>query len=358
LGKKYRVSWLEATDAILDPRILQSAMPELAAGPDHPYVFYEVKANLKREHLELLSRAGVRRIQPGIEGMHDEMLSLMDKGNHWFTNVQVLKWGQQLGINVAWNFLVCVPGEQDDWHSDVADWLPAIYHLQPPVGVSPILYERFSVYHDRPQNYGLSLVPNRFYRLVYPVPEEMLPGLAYFFDDAGSASPRPNAAHAAVLRRAGEWQRAWADGNGVRLTARDVDGQLIVHDTRGLGNGERLVFTGLERAILLACDSARTRRGVEEAMRAQDYGEESARIGDCIERLQRQRLLLDWQGQILSLHVSEPVTPLIPADARPGLLKAASCLNRMRERSIAFRCNEASDPASSVTVAVAASQGA
>jgi ribosomal peptide maturation radical SAM protein 1 len=36
LGKKYRVSWLEATDAILDPRILQSAMPELAAGPDHP----------------------------------------------------------------------------------------------------------------------------------------------------------------------------------------------------------------------------------------------------------------------------------------------------------------------------------
>jgi ribosomal peptide maturation radical SAM protein 1 len=356
LGRKYEPSWLEATDAILDPRILNQAMPELAAC-DHPYIFYEVKANLKREHLELLSRAGVRRIQPGIEGMHDEMLSLMDKGNHWFTNVQVLRWGRQLGISVAWNFLVCVPGEHDEWHSDVAEWLPAIYHLQPAVGVSPILYERFSVYHDRPQNYGLSLVPNRYYRMVYPVPAETLAGLAYFFEDAGTAAPRPRAAHNAVLSRLGEWQRAWADGNGVQLTARDVDGRLLVHDTRGLGNEERLVFTGLERAILLACDSARTRRAVEETVHAQGYEEDSARIGHCIERLQRQRLLLDWQGQILSLHVSEPVMPLIPLDARPGLVNAASFLNRMRERSLAARCSEASESVSPVTQPVAASQG-
>lgn len=342
LGQKYGIPWLEATDFILDPRVLQSAMPELAARPDHPHIFYEVKANLKREHLELLSRAGVMRIQPGIEGMHDEMLSLLDKGNHWFTNVQVLKWGQQLGLNVAWNFLVCVPGEQDEWHSEVADWLPAIYHLQPPVGVSPILFERYSVYHNRPHQYGLSLVPNRFYGMVYPLPNETLAGLAYLFEDAGSAAPRPGAVHDRILHRVSEWHRAWADGNGVRLTARDVDGRLIVHDTRGFGNEERLVFAGLERAILLACESARTRRGLEEAVRAQGYSEESARIGDCLERLQQQRVLLDWQGQILSLHVTEPVAPLIPLASRPGLTKAASVMNRLRERSLAFRCSEAS----------------
>jgi magnesium-protoporphyrin IX monomethyl ester (oxidative) cyclase len=269
--------------------------------------------------------------------MHDEMLSLMDKGNHWFTNVQVLRWGRQLGLSIAWNFLVCVPGEHDDWHTDVAEWLPAIYHLQPPVGVSPILYERFSTYHDRPQSYGLSLVPNRFYRMVYPVPQETLAGLAYFFEDAGTAAPRPRGAHNAILGRAGEWQRAWAGGDGVRLNARDIDGRLLVHDTRGLGNDERLVFTGLERAILLACDSARTRRAVEETVRAQGYEEDSARIGECIDRLRRQRLLLDWQGQILSLHVSEPVMPLI--NETPGLVNAASFLNRMREHSLASRCS-------------------
>ena len=66
----------------------------------------------------------------------------------------------------------------------VATWLPAIFHLEPPQGVPPVRYDRFSPYHDRPQDYGLSLVPNRAYRLVYPVAEEMLRGLAYCFEDA------------------------------------------------------------------------------------------------------------------------------------------------------------------------------
>jgi ribosomal peptide maturation radical SAM protein 1 len=348
LREKYKITWLQAVDNILDPRLLQSAMPELAAYADHPYLFYEVKANLKREHLALLSRAGVKRIQPGIEGLHDQLLSLMDKGNHWFTNVQLLKWSQEAGISVAWNFLVGIPGERDEWYLDVAEWLPAIYHLQPPEAISSIRYDRFSVYHDRPHEYGLSLVPNRNYGMVFPVSHEMLADLAYFFEDARSRATR-TPGHAAVSRLIEEWHRVFAGGEGVRLTARDIAGQLVVHDTRALGNEQPLVFTGLEREVLLACDSARTRRGLEETLYAQGHSAGRSRIDHCIERLKEQRLLLDWHGHILSLHVCEPVTPQVPAIAQPGLVNAASWLNQARETSIAAKCVAGPKPPSLTT---------
>jgi hypothetical protein len=54
--------------------------------------------------------------------------------------------------------------------------------------------------------------------------------------------------------------------------------------------------------------------------------------------------------------VTEPRRPLIPAEAQPGLIKAASWLNQAREHSFAARLIEASNPAASALPVAASRQ--
>ena len=74
-------------------------------------IFYEVKANLRHAQLEKMRNAGVNQIQPGIESFSDQVLRLMDKGCTGFQNIQLLRWCEELDIEVAWNFLAGFPGE-------------------------------------------------------------------------------------------------------------------------------------------------------------------------------------------------------------------------------------------------------
>lgn len=327
LRQKYGVGWLVAVDTIIDIKHLSTVLPELAARDERPYIFYEVKANLKREQVRLLSQAGVRTIQPGIESLHDEVLKLMDKGNRWFTNVQLLKWAQEAGVSVNWNFLAGLPGERDEWYLDVAEWLPSIYHLEPPGPDSVVIirYDRYSVYDSRPDDYGLDLVPHRSYAHLYPLPKEALAGIAYFFEDTREETTRPSAGgagHQAVNRRILEWRQAFRGDKErppARLTACDSDGRLVVRDTRPIRAGETFTFEGLERAILLACESARTPNSLVEALRAEGYADSTERILASVQRLKDLRLLLDFLGYVLSLHVNEPVTRYLAPAERPGM---------------------------------------
>lgn len=342
LGQKHQVRWIQAVDNIIDASYLQTVLPVLAERENHPYLFYEVKANLRRDQLALMSRAGIRRIQPGIESLHDDVLQLLDKGNRWFTNIQLLKWAQAAGIEVSWNFLAGVPGERDEWYLELAGWLPAVYHLTPPEndGVSLIRYDRFSVYHNSPGRYGLELAPYQAYASVYPLPEDALAGLAYFFEDVagdGARSACEAPGHRTLDRRIAEW-RAAHTGNGLaqpaRLTARNADGRLLVFDTRPIAAGHTFAFEGLERAILEACESARTSSGLVEVLVGEGYAADQVRAST--ERLKELHLLLEWRGHILSLHVTEPVTPLIAGMGDSGLIAVAPLLRQSRSNPLIY----------------------
>jgi len=50
-------------------------------------IFYEVKADIKDWEMEILARAGVTQIQPGIEALSTSTLKLMGKGTTSFQNV-------------------------------------------------------------------------------------------------------------------------------------------------------------------------------------------------------------------------------------------------------------------------------
>jgi radical SAM superfamily enzyme YgiQ (UPF0313 family) len=77
----------------------KTVLPRLAESGSYT-IFYEIKANLRREQVHLLADAGVRWIQPGIESLDDNALRLIGKGNSTLMNVQLLKWSCEFGIDV------------------------------------------------------------------------------------------------------------------------------------------------------------------------------------------------------------------------------------------------------------------
>src|SRR6185503_19668701 len=89
LSTRYGVRSLQFVDNILDTSYFKTVLPQLAAAGSDYILFYEVKANLKREQVRVLAQAGVRFIQPGIESLDDNVLRLIGKGNSALMNLQL-----------------------------------------------------------------------------------------------------------------------------------------------------------------------------------------------------------------------------------------------------------------------------
>ena len=64
LSERYNLKKFMTVDNILDNRYFGHVLPSFAERGDMLF-FYETKANLNRSWVEMLSRAGVRWIQPG-----------------------------------------------------------------------------------------------------------------------------------------------------------------------------------------------------------------------------------------------------------------------------------------------------
>jgi magnesium-protoporphyrin IX monomethyl ester (oxidative) cyclase len=260
LRRLYGVGNIQFVDNILDMSFFKTVLPKLAAAEEKYSLFYETKANLRREQVELLAASGIRWIQPGIESLDDNVLKLLAKGNSTLMNVQLLKWCSELGIDVSWNLLSGIPGESDSWYAEMADWLPAIFHLQPPTGVARVRYDRFSPYQMRPHDFDLTLQPSRTYPYVYPLPNESLKRLAYSFED----SKRPRHMHRAMSEEPGQqqlqevvrhWNELWRTSKPVLQVYDDGDGLRIV-DTRPCAIQSNWTISGPAADIYRLCDSA------------------------------------------------------------------------------------------------------
>ncbi|MBB3033835.1 RiPP maturation radical SAM C-methyltransferase [Alteriqipengyuania lutimaris] len=306
LAERYGITRFNVVDNILDLSYIQTLLPRLER-PETYNLFYETKANLRRPHLEVLASAGVRRLQPGIENMHDEILRLIDKGTTALINLRLLKWARELGIFITWNFLWDVPGEQDAWYAEMAGWLPRVSHLQPP-GIDRIQFHRFSPYHMRSAEFGLKLEPFESYRAVYPVSARDLADLAYYHQDArrrpAAEVLRERPGLRETVRLIALWNRAWLLPHEARpslLWATDAEGRRVIDDTRPAFGG-RHVPGDLEVQILEATEAMRSDAALAEFADAQS-------VASALEWLDARGLVLRQKGNVMSL-VMNRVTPI------------------------------------------------
>lgn len=321
LHEAYGVDRLEAVDNILAMPFFQDFLPALAS-PDEPQraLFFETKANLRPHHVEALAAAGVRWIQPGIESLHSEILTLMRKGAKAWQNVALLVACAQYGVAPSWAVIAGFPGEDDAWYSEVAAFVPALHHL-PPGGIAGLRYDRYSPYASKPEAWDLQLAPAEPYHHVYG-PAVDVAAHAYYYDARGQAPLIGDLGRRALPGRPGvealrDAIHAWAAAaeRGARLDADVDDGVWHIFDSR---SGERREdrADGCVAAVLEACEGGAGERGVATALEPAGFGPGAVEqaISDAVGR----GWVLAVDGRLLTLVLRRPVAPQPPRIRFPG----------------------------------------
>jgi ribosomal peptide maturation radical SAM protein 1 len=259
LGSKYHQTNFSSVDNIISMDHVRDLLPELRKLREEAYdcsLFYETKVNLKKEQIELLRDAGVRRVQPGIESLSTPILRLMLKGTTALQNIRFLKWAEQYGITPHWNIIYGFPGEPIEEYDKMAKLVSSLTHLPPP-NFTHLGIQRFSPYHNEPEKFGLKLKgPVSYYKFIYQTDEATLKNLAYDFEFSYSDDKQLD--YVEPLKAAVRaWRRDWKSRSGFLHYERGLD-FLRISDNRPNLNNAHYTFKKTEAEIYLACDAGAT----------------------------------------------------------------------------------------------------
>jgi ribosomal peptide maturation radical SAM protein 1 len=322
LEARHGVSTLEMVDNIMSPSYFHSVLPALAQDPRRRNLFFEVKANLRREQVRLLARAGVRWIQPGIESLSTPVLRLMNKGVQAWQNIMLLRHAREFGVRLSWSILWGFPGEEDSWYHSMARLLPLLEHLQAPASTIRVRVDRFGSYHTRAVQEGRPLVLQAAIRHVYPLPARELMDLAYFFRFPGDSDPFDPESKDPSLPRALEsrpgvramraavavWKMECRKSLRPILTLAEEGEALRVLDSRRCRREFSALLEGPERDVLLACESA----PALARLKAEGLGAVPAeQVARALDSLIQRRLVLELDGRAVALPVRGDL-PAVP----------------------------------------------
>jgi ribosomal peptide maturation radical SAM protein 1 len=307
------------TDNILDMGYFKTLLPELIASGDELQLFYETKANLSKEQVELLAAGRVFLIQPGIESLSTRILRLMGKGADRLQNLQLLKWCAELGVEVKWNFLYGFPDEPAEDYAEMAALLPSLVHLPVPNGVFRIRMDRFSPNWRDPAGHGLAgVAPYWTYGFAYaPLAPELRARIAYFFDFAYADGRDPETYVAELKSAAVDWASRHAAGAVLELR-QGAQGPAVADSRRGALVTEPIDADELR--LLKHLDAA---RGVASLGRdAPDPERLDARLG----RFRSRGWIVQEGSRVLSL-VLDPGERRRPEARRMALMLAREGLS-------------------------------
>jgi len=302
LTHRYGVNEMEATDSVLDLGYLRDLVPEIIERDLDWSIACEVKANLRKDQLRHLKRAGIDCLGAGIESLSTGILKLMRKGCTALQNVQLLKWASELGVDVRWNFLSGLPGEDPEEYARMTEMIPALLHLQPPWSTGRISLDRFSPYFNDPQGFGITNVrPAGGYGSAYPFPEASLRRLAYFFDFDYADGRNPIDYAAPLVKMIGYWHANYCPG---ALTSVSNDQALVIHDRRPGAKQARIELTGMEKAVYAYCDAARSLKAIHRHLFELGYAVDRETLRYQLEGWVEDRLILRDGDRFLSLAVA------------------------------------------------------
>jgi ribosomal peptide maturation radical SAM protein 1 len=233
LREAWNVPRFFASDSIMDMRHIEGIFARWSEELSKTDFLYEIKSNLTVEQLRTIAGAGVMSIQPGIESLDDDILKLMSKGVRGLQNILLLRTAREIGMRVYWTMLAGFPQETPEQYARMARILPLLQHLEPPSGLRPLRIDRFSPYHNDPQQFGYSqIAPLPAYREIYDVPPETIENMVCFFEGTRADGPFPDGYLDAAEHAIRSWcQRAYA-GDPARLALIRLGPLKIIRDTR------------------------------------------------------------------------------------------------------------------------------
>ena len=244
---------IAVVDNILDMRYFNTFIPMLTAKGWDLDLFYEVKANLQKRHIQQLRAAGIRSIQPGIESLSTPVLKLMNKGVTALQNIQLLKWCKEYGIKPFWNILWGFPGESKEAYEEMAQLVPLLTHLHPPEGVGPVHLHRFSPNFDFAEQYGFRNVqPFPAYFYVYrDLPRQAVANMAYYFTFNYQDDRNVDTYTTPVKEAINDWKKVYLHSD---LFSIEKGEQLIICDLRPSSESPLVILGGQAKRLYQMCD--------------------------------------------------------------------------------------------------------
>lgn len=256
LLSKYPSRLISMIDNILPHSYFRTVLPRIVEELPPVRIFYEAKANLNLEQVQILRRAGVDRIQPGIEAFSSSLLRRMKKGVLARQNLALLRYARAAGLTITWNLLYNFPGDQREEYDATLALIPLIRHLSPPAGLHPLYLIRFSPYYEDAAAFGVTgIEPASGYACAFPASAD-LNALAYYFTgDYASAQHSHPELKGALERATDAWREGWQPGSRppvLSLTPGN-DGYYSLTDTRDLQGTDLIQFLNEEeaRAVLI-----------------------------------------------------------------------------------------------------------
>lgn len=309
LARKYDMQKVGFVDNILDMRYIDTLFPRLAENGMQLELFYEVKSNLRYDQVVKLHRGGMRQIQPGIENFSNQVLRLMEKGVTGLQNIQLMRWCEEVGIECAWNVLGGFPEESPTEYQKIADMASLLVHLQPPISCGQIRLDRFSPFHTRSEHFGFRRVrPSRGYFYVFPLGRREMMRLAYFFDFDYGDGRDPDGYMKPIRDVVRHWWAARTAASPAKLDAWFKDNDSVrISDSRDSSASYERELNGLPARLLLYCDTATT---IDALARRHDFQASVADIKSTLKQLSSDRLVLEDEGQFLSLPVFRSRPPV------------------------------------------------
>jgi ribosomal peptide maturation radical SAM protein 1 len=302
LTQRHDLDRVGCVDNILDLRYVDTLFPMLADSGLELELFYEVKANLRYDQLVKLRRGGMLQIQPGIESFSNQVLKLMDKGVAGVQNIQLMRWCEELGILCSWNLLAGFPGEPPSEYDRMAEMIPLLVHLNPPLSCGRLRLDRFSPFHARHADYGFRRVrPARAYFFVFPLARRAMHRLAYFFDYDYDDGRVPEDYLEPVRRAVALWNAGRMSGEDPpRLDAQFEGNTIVVTDTRPVARAEHHELDGVEARVYELCDVAKS---LPALMRDPELAGREDEVRAALDVLLEGQLMLLDDGRYASLAV-------------------------------------------------------
>ncbi len=259
------------TDCIMPYEYFNTLIPRLSNEIPEANIFYELRPNLSLEDVAALKKAGIARLQSGIESFSTPCLKLMNKGVSARQNIKLLRYARSVGLALGWNMLFALPGDQLEEYQHMFEILPLMHHLHPPLGLSHLSIERFSQYFVHPDKYGIrNIHPIDEYSATLPQDADIAKIAYHFVADYKSESKEHPDLMQELKKEIESWRSSWVSDVVVpALAVTDLEKDLyLLLDTRALPGTQEINFLTHDQAsVVLTGGSPGSRDEIDWALK-------------------------------------------------------------------------------------------
>lgn len=252
LDKNYSSKCIWMTDNIMPYSYYNELIPKIIERNYKFEIFYEIKSNVTFEKLILLKKAGITRLQPGIESLSSSLLKRMNKGVFARQNLSLLRNSRSLELNIFWNMLLGFPNDTEKEYREMLSIIPLISHLRPPVNIGPMTIARFSEYYNSPDKFGIKNIQPTIQG--NPFPRNNIAKVSTVFDGQYESCFYQDKSSIIqdIKSEVKKWQTIWISPDRAKLKLRQIlNGKYLLIDTRGISTFMAITISEKQTTAIL-----------------------------------------------------------------------------------------------------------